>query len=103
MDRNLIPTNVRGKPTDLEFSVTLASIEEARHCYMRVVKRMQNPEIWHELAGWASASFKLMGSEGEDVARLAEEGDYIRIDVPGPGSKEGGGLIGSKLKRSRNI
>jgi hypothetical protein len=99
MDSNLIPTNVKGKPTDLEFSVTLASIDEARHCYMRAVKRMQNPEIWHELAGWASASFKLMGSEGEGVARLAEEGDYIRIDVPGPGSKEGGGFDWVKVEK----
>jgi hypothetical protein len=91
MGNDLIPVNEKGKPNDLEFSVTLDTIDKARHCYMRAVKRMQNPRIWHELAGWASAAFTLVGMTGEDLPRLAWEGDYIRIDVPGPGPAEGGG------------
>jgi hypothetical protein len=91
MDKDLIPVNEKGKPSDLESSVTLATIDEARHCYMRAVKRMQNPAIWHDLAGWASASFTLVDQDGQDLSRLAREGDYIRIDIPGPGTVEGGG------------
>jgi hypothetical protein len=91
MSDELIPVNLNGKASDLEFSVSLPTTDVARHCYMRAVKRMQNPAIWHELAGWASASFKLIGSSGEELHRLAREGDYIRIDVPGPGPVEGGG------------
>jgi hypothetical protein len=91
MGNELIPVNIKGKPNDLEFSVTLDSIDQARHCYMRGVKRMQNPNIWHDLAGWASASFKLVGTEGEELLRLASEGDYIRIDLPGPGPAKGNG------------
>jgi hypothetical protein len=92
MGNDLIPVNEKGKPSDLEFSITLDTIDEARHCYMRAVKRMQNPGIWHDLAGWASASFTLVGGTGEHLNRLAGEGDHIRIDIPGPGPAEGGGF-----------
>jgi hypothetical protein len=87
----LIPVNEKGKPSDLDFSVALSTIDEARHCYMRAVKRMQNPGIWHELAGWASASFMLADTKGAGLFRFAGIGDYIRINVPGPGPVEGGG------------
>ena len=91
MNNDLIPVNEKGKPADLEFSIQCNTIDEARHSYMRAVKRMQNPGIWHELAGWASASFKLVNRKGEEPYRLALEDDYIRIDVPGPGPLEGDG------------
>jgi hypothetical protein len=92
MRNDLIPVNLKGKPTDLEFSVVCPTIDQARHCYMRAVKRMQNPGIWHELAGWASASFNLFDLKATEVKRLAAEGDYIRIDIPGPGPGKGGGF-----------
>src|ERR1700759_2152954 len=91
MANDLIPFNEKGKPSDLEFAVTSDTIEQARHCYMRAVKRMLNPVLWHHLAGWVSASFQLMAEGGEIVSRIASEGDYIRIDVPGPGPAEGDG------------
>ena len=91
MDNDLIPVNKKGKPSDLEFCVSRNTLEEARYSYMRAVIRMRNPDIWHNLAGWASASFKLLDNQGESVSRLAWEGDYVRIDVPGPGPSEGSG------------
>jgi hypothetical protein len=99
MGNDLIPVNEKGKPSDLEFSVILDTIDAACHCYMRAVKRMQNPGIWHDLAGWASASFTLVGTRGEELYRLAWEGDYIRIDVPGPGPAEGGGYDWVKVEK----
>jgi hypothetical protein len=91
MANDLIPVNEKGKPTNLEFSINLNTINEARNCYIRAVKRMQNPGIWHELAGWASASFILADTNGAGLFRFAGIGDYIRINIPGPGPVEGGG------------
>ncbi|MES1249401.1 MAG: hypothetical protein ABUL46_01885, partial [Chitinophaga rupis] len=91
MLQNLIPPNTKGKPNDLEFSVTLPSRESASKCWDRAAKRLLNPPIWHELAGWASAHFKLVGADGNEVSRLAEEGDYLRVDIPGPGPSAGAG------------
>jgi hypothetical protein len=60
---------------------------------------MQNPSIWHELAGWASASFILLDAAAEAVKRLAAQGDYLRIDLPDPGPGEGGGYDWVKVEK----
>jgi hypothetical protein len=99
MSSELIPVNVKGKPTDLQFSIAFSNTDKARHCYMRAIKRMQNPGIWHELAGWVSASFILIDVEADVINRLASEGDYIRIDIPGPGTTEGGGYDWVKIEK----
>jgi hypothetical protein len=99
MDNNLIPVNVKGKASNLDFAVISATIDNARHSYMRSVKRMLNPGIWHDLAGWASASFKLFDPKGEELYRLALEGDYIRIDIPGPGPARGGGYDWVRIEK----
>ena len=46
---------------------------------------------WHKLCGLGTATFTLTDNEGNKTARLAKEGDYIKIDIPGPGSKTGNG------------
>jgi hypothetical protein len=88
---HLVPENYVGKPTNLSFSVILPSRHEALICFNRATKRLLNPPVWHKLSGWASAHFQLSGRDAEELDRLAEEGDYFRIDVPGPGPAAGNG------------
>jgi hypothetical protein len=95
---NLIPANTHGKPSDLEFTVTLPNLEAAGNCFQRAVKRMLNPPIWHELAGWGTAHFTLIGEDGQELKRLAAEGDYLRIDIPGPGPAAGDGYDWVKVE-----
>jgi hypothetical protein len=102
MPNELIPVNYQGKSTDLQFSVLLANVDLARFRYMKAVNRMENPNIWHQIAGWATASFKLLGPDGEEIFRLASEGDYIRIDVPGPGPAQGDGYDWVRVEKITN-
>jgi hypothetical protein len=92
MVNELVPQNLKGKPSDLECSVTLVSRAKAVNCFKRAGKRLLNPPIWHELAGWASAEFKLFGAKGGEQHRLAREGDYFQIDIPGPRPVPGDGF-----------
>jgi hypothetical protein len=46
---------------------------------------------WYRYAGVLSSSFQLTDEEGTDLDRNAREGDYVKIDVPGPGSGKGAG------------
>ena len=46
---------------------------------------------WASLTGSALSTFQLNNHFGNPVERLAEEGDYIKIDIPGPGSGVGKG------------
>jgi hypothetical protein len=99
MINELVPANVQGKPSDLEYTVSFPSLAAAIDCYNRASKRLLNPPVWHQLAGWASANFQLVGSAGEESRRLAREGDYLRIDIPGPGPKAGQGYDWVKVDR----
>jgi hypothetical protein len=91
MEHILIPLKQKGKNTDLQESRTLSDRDHARECFKRACKRMLNPPLWHKLAGKASADFRVTGRNGEEEHRLVETGDFLRIDVPGPGPSAGNG------------
>jgi hypothetical protein len=99
MTNDLIPVNNQGKPTDLELSIVCDTVDKARFRYGKAVTKMQNPGIWHRLAGWVSASFTLIGADAGELYSLAAEGDFIRIDIPGPGPTEGGGYDWVKIEK----
>ncbi|MDR3678664.1 MAG: hypothetical protein P4L41_01785 [Flavipsychrobacter sp.] len=91
IEHPIIPEQVTGKRTDLDASVLLPNREEAIDCFKRAYKRLQNPGIWHELCGTLSAHFTLTDEGGNEVKRLADLYDAIKIDIPGPGTIAGGG------------
>ncbi|MEP7377075.1 MAG: hypothetical protein ABI675_26985 [Chitinophagaceae bacterium] len=87
----IVPANKVGKAVDLEHSVIEASTEIAVNTFTRACKRLLNPPVWQELSGIISASFQLQATGGGDSSRLAQLTDYVRIDIPGPGSSAGNG------------
>ena len=46
---------------------------------------------WHELSGEILAKFQLIDASGAELSEGAKEGDYIRINITGPGNKSGEG------------
>lgn len=94
----LIPVNTKGKETDLDHSVSLPDKEQALDCFRRAYKRLLNPPVWHELSGALSADFVLTDEKGEELERLLLEGDYIRINIPGPGNATGDGYDWVKVE-----
>jgi len=87
----IIPDQQTGKAIDAESSVELNNIEEAKAFFNVVKSRLQNVNNWHMFAKGISAEFKLVNNEGVEVQRSAEKGDYLKIDIPGPGSDSGNG------------
>ncbi|MBA2562786.1 MAG: hypothetical protein H0V14_07705 [Chitinophagaceae bacterium] len=87
----IIPEQQTGKAIDAESSVELNNIEEAKTFFNVVKSRLQNVNKWHKFAGDISAVFKLLDKESVEVQRSAQKGDYIKIDIPGPGSDSGDG------------
>jgi hypothetical protein len=88
----LVPANRAGKPTDLKFSRTFPDRYTALEGFRRAKMRLLNPDIWHELAGWATARFAPFDEAGLPLQRLIAAGDFLRIDIPGPGPKAGEGF-----------
>jgi hypothetical protein len=90
--KSIIPENKKGKHTDIEHSITAHDRNEALAIFKRSVKRMLNINIWHKLAGIASAHFSLTDISGKEIQRLAASGDFIKIDIHGPGPSSGDGF-----------
>ena len=87
----IVPVNETGKAVDLEHTITENSTDEAITTYNRACKRLLNPQLWHQLSGGLSASFKLSNPGDPDPHRLAVVNDYLAIDIPGPGPEAGDG------------
>ncbi len=94
----LVPENIKGKPVDLSKSASLSTREEALDCFKRAYKRLLNPPVWHQLTGALGAEFLLVNHKGEQLDRLIQPGDYLRINIPGPGSTLGEGYDWVKVE-----
>ena len=87
----LVPANRTGKENDLEYSKSFANPANASKAFELATQRVMNINEWHDLSGIASAGFILKDEKGENCNRTIQKGDYVRIDIPGPGPKSGDG------------
>ncbi len=87
----IVPAQYTGKEIEAEASVELKDDNAAKIFFDAVKERLLRVNNWHRIAGIISARFQLIDANGEEVNRNAAKGDYLKIDIPGPGSKEGGG------------
>ncbi|WP_374164732.1 hypothetical protein [Arcticibacter sp. MXS-1] len=90
-EKKIIPEQEEGIQTDTESSVSLESREAALKHYQVVRERLLNVKNWRQVSKVIPSDFKLIDSAGKEVSRPVEEGDYFKIDIPGPGSDSGEG------------
>lgn len=86
----IVPEQYTGKAIDVISSVELDA-ENASRFYAVVRERLLEVNNWDDYAGEPSAKFQLTDSNGKDVFRKANKGDYFKIDIPGPGTRTGHG------------
>ena len=91
MTDELIPSNQVGKQLDLTSTIEKKSREEAEALYNKAAARLLLPGGWQQIAGWASAEFTAFDDSQQILSRPVKEGDYIRINIPGPGTSKGEG------------
>ncbi len=91
MNTSIIPEQFTGKKNDISVEKSFSTHTATLPVFTRACDRLLRPNIWHLLAGDAKAGFTLFDHFGNTPDRLLQAGDYIRIDIPGPGSKEGNG------------
>lgn len=86
-----VPVHQSGAETDAVESVACGSNIEAIEFYQIVMKRLTEVNRWGEMSSIPLSSFKLFDHNGRSCDRTVAEGDYIRIDIPGPGTRIGKG------------
>lgn len=87
----IIPPQHTGTEIEVDASVELKDTDEAKRFYTVAKSRLLEVNNWHHVAGIISARFQLIDAAGNEVNRCAAKNDYLKIDIPGPGSTEGSG------------
>ncbi|MET0462204.1 MAG: hypothetical protein ABW007_03590 [Chitinophagaceae bacterium] len=92
MDKQqLVPTQEKGKQLDLSEKRSFPDKEAAGQGFETSSDRLLLPQGWNKLCGKASATFAVIAPDLEEVDRPVNEGDFLRINIPGPGSDAGEG------------
>ncbi len=99
----IVPAQSIGKEIETHSCVDLKDEHEAKLFYEIVKGRLLSVNNWHVLAGIVSGRFQLMSGSNEKLDRNVETGDYLRIDIPGPGSTEGDGYDWAYVEEKKEV
>ncbi|MGY0037115.1 hypothetical protein [Pedobacter sp. NJ-S-72] len=80
--KNQIPEQQEGGQLDTTAKTELPSIEEAKAFYQIAKNRLLNISCWAEICKVPLSTFTLTDANGQEVIREAEEGDYLKINIP---------------------
>jgi hypothetical protein len=86
-----IPEQYKGDQSDVGQHVDASTPRQAHSNFVEAARRLLNVNSWHDIAGPGSATFQLTDEQERKVDRMAKVGDFIRIDIPGPGPATGDG------------
>ena len=87
----IIPAQHTGVSASSKSRIKCRNGNQAQEAYRVAATRLLNVNHWHDYAGIATAAFRLTDREGNPLNREVAKGDYIRINIPGPGNPEGNG------------
>lgn len=92
MKNQFIPEQIVGSKLDLSANIKLDDKQEALDFFEIVKKRLLNVNKWDEICNAPSSTFKLINFKNQPITGLVKKNDYIRIKIPGPGTKLGEGF-----------
>lgn len=88
----LVPKNNEGKQNDLREKISFNTIDEAKAQYKHSTQKLFDVNSWKFISDDKITNFFITDKEGHICDRPVEEGDFIKIDLPGPGNPEGEGF-----------
>ncbi|MFN0256471.1 hypothetical protein [Pedobacter ureilyticus] len=86
-----LPKQEIGEQMDVVEKRTFENEAAAIDFFILAKYRLLNVNQWSLLAGSELSNFQLTNAFGNPIEGLAKEGDYLQIDIPGPGSATGDG------------
>ncbi|SHG09427.1 hypothetical protein [Chryseobacterium vrystaatense] len=87
-----VPLQEKGSFHDTESIRVAKDFEDIVDLYKTLKDRLLSVNYWNYYASGVGADFKLHDKNGNLKKRLPEKGDFIRIDIPGPGNFEARGF-----------
>jgi hypothetical protein len=99
----IIPSQKSGLSIKAKTSIVLDTEEASKSFFQTVKHRLMHVNNWHNIAGGLSANFQLTDENGYIVEGEVKKGFYFRIDIPGPGTKTGGGYDWVRVEEIESI
>ena len=91
MEAEAIPRQKTGASFDIRETIMLDDREDAVDKYLVSRQRLFDVSHWGNFSGEAPDTFKLTDSLGNELKRPVQEGDRVKIHLPGPRSFIGNG------------
>lgn len=98
-----IPRQYVGRETETTEYVTAPDEKAAVSLFQSAMEKLQDINKWHQLCGFLSPAFVLTDYAGEPLEKKPATGDFIRIDIPGPGTKTGRGYDWVRIEKIKHI
>ncbi|WP_316838860.1 hypothetical protein [Pedobacter gandavensis] len=89
--KNEIPKQDEGAQMDVFEKVSFKDEATAKAFYPVVRQRLLEIYNWDKWCGFPTATFILTDPFGKEIQRQVAEGDYVKINIPGPGGTKGDG------------
>ena len=98
MENQLVPKQEVGSEMDAVAAQSFETTAEALLFYDLAKKRLGNINHWADWCGTEATTFQLLNALGTAPGTLGE-GNLIKIDIPGPGTKTGGGYDWVRIEK----
>ena len=83
--KNFIPAQHEGKDMNISDSVEFDNEIQARNFYLEAKNRLMAINDWDEIGKFSISTFEHLDSFGKHSEEELQEGDFVKIDIPGPG------------------
>lgn len=97
--KDQIPSQYTGGHLDTTSHVTFNNEFQAREFYNKAKHRLLDVSHWWEICEVPISTFTLTDQTGCQLNRLAAINDYIKINIPGPGTSSGDGFDWVKVEQ----
>ncbi len=99
----IVPRQHTGQEIKSAAKKILNSQKEAKNSFELSKKKLLDVNNWNKISSNISAEFRIVDQNGHEVQRTIIKGDYLKIDIPGPGSKEGDGYDWVRVEELKEI
>ncbi len=93
-----VPAQESGSEMNAIHEARFDTAEEANTFYRVAKARLLDVNNWDTVAKLPSSTFILCDPSGERTTRNVQLGDYLKIDIPGPGTSTGDGYDWVKVE-----
>lgn len=95
---NPIPAQEKGGEMNAISKASFDSPEAASAFYEIAKQRLLDVNNWNKVSNLPSSTFMLCDPTGQQVKRNVQLGDYLKIDIPAPGTDTGDGFDWVKVE-----